>query len=188
MIPSEILERIVSRVEAAGIPYMVTGSLASGFHGPYRGTMDIDLVIRADAEKLREFARSLPRPGYYVDERAALEALASEGMFNVVDNESGWKVDLIVRKSRPFSIAEFERRQSDDLFGVRVWVASAEDVVISKLEWATLGESRRQLEDVAGVLNFQGAALDLDYIGKWVAELGLGDAWAEARRIATSAA
>jgi hypothetical protein len=32
-------------------------------------------------------------------------------MFNVVDFATGWKVDLIIRKARPFSLKEFERRR-----------------------------------------------------------------------------
>ena len=76
-------------------------------------------------------------------------------MFNVVDVESGWKADLIVRKTRPFSEEEFRRRQPIDFFGVELDVASLEDVVLSKLEWAKLGGSARQLEDVRALLRLR---------------------------------
>lgn len=52
-------------------------------------------------------------------------------MFNVVDAESGWKADLIIRKLRPFSDVEFSRRQPIDFFGVPIDVATLEDAIIS---------------------------------------------------------
>jgi len=52
-------------------------------------------------------------------------------------------------------------------------VATAEDVLIARLEWAKLTESDRQLEDAAGILRLQGEALDRKYVDKWVTALGL---------------
>jgi hypothetical protein len=63
-------------------------------------------------------------------------------------------------------------------------VASAEDVVISKLEWAKLAQSRRQIEDAAAILRVRGDALDHSYLAKWIDDLGLVDEWGEARRVA----
>lgn len=90
---------------------MLTGSFASSAHGHIRATRDIDFVIEADADRLRVFARSLPSDQYYVDEHAALQALKEAGQFNVIDLATGWKVDLIIRKTRQFSVEEFARRQ-----------------------------------------------------------------------------
>jgi hypothetical protein len=52
-----------------------------------------------------------------------------------------------------------------------LFVASVEDVIVSKLEWAKMGESARQIEDVAAVFKKQHAAVNRPYIEKWVAEL-----------------
>ena len=54
--------------------------------------------------------------------------------FNVIDMATAWKADLIVRKARPFSVEEMRRRVEGDLLGAKVFVASAEDTLISKLE------------------------------------------------------
>jgi hypothetical protein len=70
---------------------------------------------------------------------AALEALRIESQFNVLDLTTGWKIDLIVRKSRPFSRTEFDRRITAEIEGLRIPIASAEDIVLAKLEWAKLG-------------------------------------------------
>lgn len=65
---------------------------------------------------------------------AARQALATRTMFNVVDVESGWKADLIIRKARPSSEEEFRRRLPIEFLGVRVEMATLEDVMLSKLE------------------------------------------------------
>jgi hypothetical protein len=81
-------------------------------------------------------------------------------MFNVVDFATGWKIDLIIRKSRDFSLEEFGRRRQITLEGLELCTASAEDVILSKLEWAKRSQSHRQVEDVAAILRSRGDVLD----------------------------
>jgi hypothetical protein len=99
-----------------------------------------------------------------------------------IDLVSGWKIDLILRKDRPFSRAEFERRMPARILGTDVFVASAEDTILAKLEWAQLGESDRQLRDVAGVIELCGDTLDRDYIERWTRELGVEGLWERVSR------
>ena len=108
-----------------------------------------------------------------LDADAAEQAWRQRGLFNVIDLESGWKVDLILRKERAFSREEFSRREPATILGARVFVATAEDTILAKLEWAQRGESERQLRDVAGVLAMRGGDLDRAYLERWAAELGV---------------
>jgi hypothetical protein len=93
-----------------------------------------------------------------------------------------WKIDIIFQKPAAFYQQAFLRRTTAQINGAAIFALTAEDVVISKLDWARMGESSRQIEDVAGVLKAQLRSLDLPYIEKWVTELGLAVQWAEARR------
>jgi hypothetical protein len=179
--PEQVAQRIAALLEDAEIPYMLTGSFASGFYGTPRASQDIDIVISPKLGSLAKFLKLLPEDKYYVDRDAALDAFGRESLFNVIDFDTGWKVDLIVRKSRPFSIEEFNRRKKGELVGTPIYVASAEDVVISKLEWAKLAGSDRQIEDVCGILRMQGQSLDLEYVERWVRELGLSVQWDKAK-------
>ncbi len=178
-----LLRVVVEALESAGIPYMLTGSYASSIHGRARATQDLDLVIAPTLDQLQHFVSRFPAPQYYVSEQAALEALRSEDQFNLIEPSSGWKVDLIVRKSRPFSRIEFERRQRAEIDGFAVAVASAEDVLIAKLEWTKRGESERQLEDAAGILRVRGPELDRGYVEGWVSRLGLENQWQATLRL-----
>ncbi len=92
---------------------------------------------------------------------------------------------MIIRKSRAFSREEFSRRRTVNFQDMPLFVASAEDVVIAKLEWSKLAHSHRQVEDVATILRAQRGALDRSYLEKWIAELGLDQEWNDAQRVAS---
>jgi hypothetical protein len=151
----EVFQRITTALDQAGIAYMLTGSFASAHYGAPRSTQGIDLVIEATATQLRTFVQNLSAKEYYADLDAALEAHRRESLFNVIDLTTGWKIDLIFRKSRLFSREEFSRRQLVDLQGLRLFVASAEDGIVAKLEWAMMAKSQRQIEDVAAILRLR---------------------------------
>ncbi|HEU0076593.1 MAG TPA: hypothetical protein VFQ76_03025 [Longimicrobiaceae bacterium] len=180
----DIFRRVIGALDQAEIPYMLTGSFASSYHGSPRATQDIDVVISATPQQLRRLVALFPREDYYVDEGAALEAHRTQGQFNVIDLATGWKVDLIIQKSRPFSREEFNRRSIGDLGGVRLAIATAEDVVIAKLEWAKLGGSQRQIEDAASILRIRSGDLDRQYLAKWIRQLDLDEQWQQACRVA----
>ena len=182
---ADLLAAIADRLEGAGIPYMVVGSIAGSLHGEPRTTVDIDLVIDPSPDSLRQFLDLLPPDDYYVDLGAAMEAWERRSSFNVVEHATGWKVDLMVRRERPFSRTEFDRRIRVTLFGRETPVATAEDTVIAKLEWAKAGESERQIRDVARIIAVSGETLDSAYLAGWIDELGLADVWDEARALAS---
>jgi hypothetical protein len=184
MTTEDIFRRILGALDTAGIPYMVTGSFASSYHGVPRATQDIDLVVAPTADQLRSLVHLLPDSEYYVSGEAALDALRRESQFHVIDLATGWKIDLIIRKSRSFSRVEFERRIAIEFFGVRLFVASAEDILLAKLEWAKAGQSMRQLEDCANLLRVRSDELDQTYIERWVAVLALEEQWRSAQRMA----
>ena len=168
---SILLQRLTPLLEEATIPYMITGSLGSSVHGTPRSTQDIDIVIHPTRAGLLRLVRALPQDQYYVSEDSALRALANSGQFNVIDYATGWKVDFIIRKNRPFSVTEFDRREVETVQDLALFVARPEDVLLSKLEWAKSGGSKRQLDDAAGILQAQGEKLDREYLERWAREL-----------------
>lgn len=180
MTAGEVFRRFTAALDRVGIPYMLTGSFASAYYGATRSTQDIDFVIEATPATLETLMRQLPRDEYYLELNAALEAHREGSLFNVIDLATGWKIDLIIRKARAFSAEEFQRRRQVDLHGVPIFVASAEDVVLSKLEWAKLSESQRQLEDVVAILRSRWDRLDRLYLKKWIAALQLEAEWKSA--------
>lgn len=172
MIPEDALQEVLSRLDQCGISYMITGSFASNMHGVPRATQDADIVIEANQGSLNEFLESLGAE-FYASPEAAREALAREGIFNVVHLGTGFKIDLIIRKSRPFSQTEFSRREQASYLGQNRWFATAEDIILAKLEWAKIGNSERHFSDALNVAKIRGKNLDQAYLEEWAKELGV---------------
>lgn len=179
-----LILKLRDALEAASIPYMVTGSFVSAIHGVPRATHDIDVVIAPTAQQLLTLIRQFSEFEYYAEIEDALQALRHTSQFNVIDERGIWKIDFIIRKDRPFSIAEFARRRLTSILGIPVYAATAEDILIAKLEWAKLGESERQLRDASGIIAIQGDSLDVTYVERWVSALSLENEWRRARALA----
>ena len=175
-----LLRGVVEALHECRIPFMLTGSIASAYYAIPRSTQDADLVVDPRPDQLKLLVEHLQRRGYYVSEVAAQEALLVRGQFNAIDASVGWKADLIIRKDRPFSVEEFSRRRSATVLGVEVSLATHEDLILAKLEWASLGDSSLQERDVLQLLEAGWETLDMDYIAEWARKLGVGAGWERA--------
>lgn len=162
-----------------GVPYYIGGSVASSRLGIPRSTLDVDLVAELRTDQVAPFIQRLG-PDYYVSEDAVREAIARRSSFNAIHQPTMIKVDVFLRKSRPYD-AEAQHRSTSapdaEEPGRALSWASPEDIVLAKLEWYRLGgeTSDRQWGDVLGVLKVQASALDLSYLQRWAGELGVAD-------------
>lgn len=55
-----LLTRLTTLFDAAGVPYMLTGSLASTLYGEPRSTQDIDIVVVLTGGTLAALLTALP--------------------------------------------------------------------------------------------------------------------------------
>lgn len=113
---------------------MVVGSFASTAHGEPRTTRDLELVIDPSLAQLDGVVGALDPALFHVDRDVARDALRRRSMFNVIEITTGWKLDLVIRKARPFSVEEMRRRTPTRILGIEVPIATAEDTIIAKLE------------------------------------------------------
>lgn len=174
MSQSELLKKVVEALDGAGIEYLVTGSVASSLQGEPRSTHDIDLVVAIRREAVTQLLAAFPPPGYYLDEESIREAIDTRGMFNLIDVNSGDKVDFWMLTSEPFDRSRFARKYLEDVMGMRIAVSSPEDTILAKLRWAKLsGGSEKQFTDALRVYEVQFGGLDIDYLESWAKELGI---------------
>lgn len=176
---SELLAWVVPCLTNVHVPFMIAGSFASTLYGVPRTTQDLTVVIDPTSQSLNALNKALLRANAYVDSEVAHAAFRRRAMFNAI-TVSGWKLNFIFKRSREFSVSEFGRRVATVFLGTPVFVATAEDTIIAKLEWAKVTGSERQISDAAGIVAVAGGTLDQDYLRKWIEELGLGNEWASA--------
>ena len=75
-----------------------------------------------------------------------------------------------MHKDDAFQRQQFLRRQRHELGGCSVWVICKEDLILSKLVWATPTESTFQLRDVRKLL---ASGVDEAYLDRWSMTLGV---------------
>ena len=167
----DVLKTVTGRLDAAEIPYMVTGSMALNYYAVPRMTRDIDLVLElsvADVDRVSDLFQT----DFYLDRQAVREAIERQGTFNLVHTAFAVKVDCVVRKDTEYRRTEFARRREVSVEGHRFSIVAPEDLVVSKLDWARDTRSEVQLADVRNLLR---TVPDVDrvYLERWVARLGL---------------
>lgn len=187
MSQQELLAALAAAFAAEQIPYMITGSLASGLQGQPRSTHDIDAVVELSEASLGRCLARFPAPRYYVSASAALDAVRRRSMFNILDTQTGDRADLWLLTGDPFDRSRFARRTADEIDGIRIFVSSPEDTILMKLRWSReSGGSARQFEDALRVYEVQEGRLDQRYLDLWADGLGVSDMLADLRRRATA--
>lgn len=168
------LLKVINRLNNKNIPYMLTGSMALNFYGHPRATNDFDFVIHIQKDD-RQKLMNLFKEDFYISEEAVKDAIQREGIFNIIDNESVFKVDFIVRKTDPFSIEQFNRRLQKKLGAHIIDVISPEDLILAKLLWSQHRVSELQNRDIQNILRILKEKLDFGYLEKWASSFGILD-------------
>lgn len=182
----QVLNEVTVVLDRLNIVYALGGSLASSLHGERRFTNDADLSVEPFPGQEKTLVASFGSD-YYVSLQAVQEAVQRRSSFNIIHLPTSFKVDLFVRKDRPFEAVALGRRRAhryEDPSGPSVWVLAPEDVILYKLEWFRLGGelSERQWNDILGVLKTQAERLDLAYLNHWAQQLSVADLLARARQ------
>ena len=175
---------VARTLDALGIPYVLGGSLASSIMGEPRSTVDIDMAIRLDSVSLEPLLEAT-RTEFYVPEDAARAATETASSFNMVHRAGALKVDLFVLGDGVLDRRQLARRVRMVVSvdpASELWVTSAEDQVLRKLEWYRSGGgvSDRQWRDVVGILSVQSGRLDVVDLTRTAEAVGLGTLFSRA--------
>jgi len=174
-----VLMLVVEVFERLQIPYLIGGSMASALYGVARSTLDADFVAAIRHEQVGVLVAALG-VDFYADDEMIRDAIRHRSSFNLIHLKTMFKVDVFIRKERPFDRMQFQRRV-EQVFAInpeqKAYMTTAEDIILAKLEWYRLGNeiSDRQWRDILGVLKVQAGRLDFDYLHQWAKELKVAD-------------
>ena len=175
-----VLAAVVSRLDGAQIPYMISGTIAANYYGVPRSTADLDLVVQLAPGDVQRIVR-LFEDEFVVSSEAVREAVTHGTQFNLIHRRLIVKVDMIMRKHDDFGDEEFARRRRTMIAGTDAWMISPEDLILYKLLWSRATHSEMQWRDIRGLVAVQ-LGLDEVYLEQWARRIGVHDRLLEAQR------
>jgi hypothetical protein len=174
MSQQELLKHVARALGDLGIDYMVSGSLVSSLQGEPRSTHDVDIVVAIRHSSAKPLAAAFPPPDYHLTEESILDALRTNGLFNLVDVNSGDKVGFWMLTDQPFDVSRFKRKRIEDVLDMKLAVSAPEDTILMKLYWGKeSGGSDKHFADALRVYEVQYGVLDLEYLRNWARTLGV---------------
>lgn len=176
---TDLLRLLITRLEEAGIPYALGGSVASMVYGEPRATLGIDVVVTLDPTAVDRLIASFPPPDFYLSPERVSEAAGEGGTFNAIHPESGLKIDFFV-VSDPIEQSQITHRLRRTVFpGLSGWFSPPEELIVKKLEYFRNGGSPKHLRDIRSMLEISPDAIDRARLRTLVGEARLEDAWDE---------
>ena len=179
MLAPEGFADFIGPLGKSGLPYCLTGSLASAVYGEPRSTVDVDFVVLIRVADVGALRAAFPETEYYVPptETLLMETRRGErGMFNLIHNASMLKADIFIAARDPLHHWALQHRRREQLGGDELWIAPTEYVIIRKLEYFREGEGYKHQRDI----RFMVACTELDrsFLDAQIERLGLREQWA----------
>ena len=181
----DLFELFVRPLHAAGLRYMVSGSLASVHYGEPRLTLDVDLVVHLAEAEIATLAPLFPFEEFYlppVDVIAAEVNRPIRGHFNVIHLLTGQKADVYPSREHPYWDWAWQHRRLGQTGNAEVYFAPPEYVILWKLEFFREGGGEKHLRDIRGMLKMSNEDIDRGLLERASAELGLTQQWAAAQK------
>jgi hypothetical protein len=141
----------------------MTGSLASNMYGVGRATNDADFVLITTEFDFTKFRAALGS-ALQIDPQMSFETVTGTSRY-IIKKVKGrpFKIELFFLSDDAHDLERFKRRKSGNLLGESVWVATPEDVIITKLRWSR----SKDLEDARYVIAVQQNHIDWEYVRRW---------------------
>ncbi len=179
--------QVLRALESAQAPYVIVGAFAAIAYGSTRVTHDVDMIVQLDENHIQSLTDEFPSPRYYADPYQMRDSIERGIIFNIIDSETGDKVDLVPLTMDPRNRTVLSRRirlPFEDRSGTRIegWFARPDDVIIGKMRAWNESQSYRHEQDITQMLAFLYS--DPKGLGRYYDE---ANADAQIRQISSSA-
>ena len=95
------LRTLVDFFDKNKIEYMLSGSVAMSTYTLPRFTRDLDFIVHLNPNDALLMANHF-KEGYYCDLDSIIDAIKTEGFFNIIDHKSNYKADFVILKKHIF--------------------------------------------------------------------------------------
>ena len=167
----EIVKQVLASLNEHGYAFMLVGSYATNLYCVPRGTQDIDLVVEAKfIRAAQDIAKS--HPDIHCDPQLGFESVTATKRVLLTADNTDFKVEVFELSQDPHDQSRFKRKLPIELYDEQAWVATAEDTIVTKLNWAEKTGRGKDRDDAQNVMAAQHETLDWPYIERWCQEHG----------------
>lgn len=172
MIPriKDELVRLSGLLQGFGEPAALVGGIAINVRVSPRPTEDVDILLVVPPGREVELLRLAREHGYACDDTETAQLIVG-GLVQVwgpPDREAGMGLDIMFSDS-PFTLAVIARATQMEIMGVRLPIASIEDLLLMKLE----ANRPEDVEDILAIKDVWSSRLDRAYVDDTARHLGL---------------
>ncbi len=157
---------VIDLLNSQGVPYMVTGSLASNVYGVPRSTKDADFVIQLQGRSVGEIFASLAGQ-FTLDPQVSFETVTGTVRHVLRTPDHALVIELFELSQDAHDQVRFGRRVLIHTLGRNTYLPTPEDVIITKLLWYHRDRRNKDLDDARNVLAIQQKRLDSAYLEHW---------------------
>jgi hypothetical protein len=168
----EAVQAVADTLNQLAVPYILVGSLSSSFYGTGRTTKNADFVIELGEHSIVEVGRHLGA-NFRIDPQMGFEIVTMTRRFVADVVGTALVIEYFHLTSDPHDLERFRRRRLVRLLDRQVWLPTVEDVIVTKLRWAILGNRSKDRDDVRNVIAVQDNRIDWDYVHRWCEQHGI---------------
>jgi hypothetical protein len=111
----ELIRKVLSAFEAAGVKYVVFGAAALNLHGLPRFTEDLDVFIAPDEENIKRLRQALHAvfDDPHIEEITADDLLGEYTTIQYVPPEGSFHIDILTKLGEVFRFDDLESQRID---------------------------------------------------------------------------
>jgi hypothetical protein len=161
---TDAYKKIVNFLNSNGYSYFIIGGIAAGILGEPRITADVDVNIVVDKEDVPDFLSKAKKAGFKVPVKKCLKSAEQFGVFQISFGD--YHIDFIIA-STDLEEQAYKRRKSIQLYGVKAFFPSPEDLILMKI----VPGREKDLLDAKGIILRHKGKLDTQYLKTWAMKL-----------------
>jgi hypothetical protein len=162
----DIVFAVIDFLNEHDVPYMLVGSLATNVYCVPRSTEDGDVVVQSN---IVQIARQISQThaGVHFDPQVSFESVTATKKVVLRTTGHGFEIELFQLSNDEHDQMRFSRRIQVKTMDRTVWVASLEDMIVTKLRWSLQAGREKDISDARNLIGAQFEIVDWPYAESW---------------------
>ncbi|MEX2092089.1 MAG: hypothetical protein WD971_05400 [Pirellulales bacterium] len=162
----DIVLAVIDYLNEHQVPYMIVGSLATNVYCNPRSTEDGDFVVQTNLAQLaRDIKQS--RTDVRFDPQLSFESVTGTKKIVLHIEGHAFDVEVFELSDDEHDQLRFSRRVQVTTFDRPVWIASLEDMIVTKLRWSQHAGREKDVSDARNLIGVQRDFADWPYVESW---------------------